>query len=89
MKTKYIPAIVCLSAGFITCILGIFQGWGLFEFTKRLLLVLLCFYVLGGIVSYILQKNFDGMKTDMAGEDAPEETGEEEQTQNIETDQEK
>lgn len=93
MKTRYIPAIVCLSAGFITCMLGISGEWGLFVFMKRLLLVLVCFYVLGGIVAYILQKNFAEMKED-AAEDAAENADEEEtqdgeQAQNIDTDQEK
>lgn len=88
MKTRYIPAIVCLTAGFITCLLGIFGQWGLFEFTKRLLLTLVCFYVLGGIAAYILQKNFAEMKED-ASEDANKEDAEDgEQAQNADTDQE-
>lgn len=92
MKTRYIPAIVCLSAGFITCMLGISGEWGLFVFMKRLLLVLVCFYVLGGIVAYILQKNFAEMKEDAAESADKEETQDGEQAQNIDnidTDQEK
>ncbi len=59
MKTKPIPAIVMLTAGFITCIVAIFQKMELlFAFTKTLLLVLIIFYVLGGIAAYILEKEF-------------------------------
>ena len=54
MKTKPIPAIVMLSAGFVTCIIAIY--------TKSLLLVLIVFYILGGIVKIILDKNFAQMK---------------------------
>ena len=43
MKTKPIPAIVMLTAGFITCIVAIFQKMELLAFTKTLLLVLIIF----------------------------------------------
>ena len=52
MKTKPIPAIVMLTAGFITCIVAIFQKMELLAFTKTLLLVLIIFYVLGGIAAW-------------------------------------
>ena len=51
MKTKPIPAIVMLTAGFITCIVAIFQKMELLAFTKTLLLVLIIFYLLGGIAA--------------------------------------
>ena len=62
MKTKPIPAIVMLTAGFITCIVAIFQKMELLAFTKTLLLVLIIFYLLGGIAAYILEKNFKAAK---------------------------
>lgn len=62
MKTKPIPAIVMLSAGFVTCIIAIYTHMELMAFTKSLLLVLIVFYILGGIVKIILDKNFAQMK---------------------------
>lgn len=61
MKTKPIPAIVMLTAGFITCIDAIFQKMELLAFTKTLLLVLIIFYLLGA-AAYILEKNFKAAK---------------------------
>ena len=87
MKTRYLPAIITLTAGFITCMFGIFGQWGLYELTKRLLIVLLCFYVLGGVVTYILQKNFVEMK-ETEVEQEEENTEHEEQEQNINTEEE-
>ena len=43
MKTKPIPAIVMLSAGFVTCIIAIYTHMELMAFTKSLLLVLIVF----------------------------------------------
>ena len=51
MKTKPIPAIVMLSAGFVTCIIAIYTH-----------MELMVFYILGGIVKIILDKNFAQMK---------------------------
>ena len=50
MKTKPIPAIVMLSAGFVTCIIAIYTHMELMAFTKSLLLKI------------ILDKNFAQMK---------------------------
>ena len=36
MKTKYIPALVMLTAGLIDCLYTMFSGLGLLDFTKRL-----------------------------------------------------
>lgn len=87
MKTRYLPAIITLTAGFITCILGILGQWGLYELAKRLLIVLLCFYILGGIVAFILQKNFVEMENTKE-EQAEENTEVEEQEQSIATEDE-
>ena len=77
MKTKGIPAVVMLLAGFVTCIIGIVQHMETMVFTKTLLAVLVIFYVLGCIVKLVLDKNFKEM-------DEPEkeqEESEEEQEQ--------
>ena len=47
MKTKYIPALVMLTAGLIDCLYTMFSGLGLLDFTKRLLIVLIVFYIIG------------------------------------------
>lgn len=58
MKTKTLPAIIMLLAGFVTCIVGIIEQIEIVRFTKILLLVLVIFYVLGLIIKMILDKNF-------------------------------
>lgn len=80
MKTKPIPAIVMLSAGFVTCIIAIYTHMELMAFTKSLLLVLIVFYILGGIVKIILDKNFAQMKEETADtEENPEDSQETEE----------
>ena len=56
MKTNYVPAIVMLLAGAVYCLCGLMSGTPLFEFTVQLLIVLLVFYVLGGIIRIVLDK---------------------------------
>ena len=82
MKTKQIPAIVMLSAGFVTCLTAIFQNMELMRFTKILLVVLICFYILGCIISYILNKNFNNEKP--IEEETTKETAEDEPEADIE-----
>lgn len=62
MKTKQVPAIIMLTAGFVTCILSIVQHMEFGRFLKSLLLVLICFYILGCVVQVILDKNFVPMQ---------------------------
>ena len=61
MKTKGIPAVVMLLAGFVTCIIGIVQHMETDVFIKTLLAVLIIFYVLGCIVKLVLDNNFKEM----------------------------
>ncbi len=61
MKTKGIPAVVMLLAGFVTCIIGIVQHMETDVFIKTLLAVLIIFYLLGCIVKLVLDKNFKEM----------------------------
>ena len=56
MKTNYVPAIVMLLAGAVYCLCGLMSGTPLFEFTVQLLIVLLVFYLLGGIIRIVLDK---------------------------------
>lgn len=58
-KTRWIPAIVMLTAGFISCVMSIYRGKDFLTFAKTLLLVMLIFYVFGVLVAYILQRSFD------------------------------
>lgn len=82
MKTKQLPAIVMLAAGFITCIAAIFQRLELGEFLKMLLLVLVSFYILGGIIKIILDRSFaEKQKEEIQSEEdtKPEDTDKREQ----------
>lgn len=56
MKTNYVPAFTTLSAGLITCILNFKNHLSMFEFSKRLLIVLLIFYFIGSVIKLILDK---------------------------------
>lgn len=58
MKTKQIPAIIMLVAGFIACMAGMNAHMEVADFLKMLLIVLIVFYVLGCIVKQIVDKNF-------------------------------
>ncbi|MGN0344825.1 MAG: hypothetical protein ACI4EC_07690 [Lachnospiraceae bacterium] len=58
MKTKPIPAIIMLTAGFVTCIVGIRQHFSFGTYIKTLFLVLVGFYLLGCIVKLVIDKGF-------------------------------
>ena len=77
MKTKQVPAIVMLTAGFVTCVISIMQHMDFGRFLKILLLVLICFYILGCVVKVILDKNFAPMQEE---EEEQEQTEEGEET---------
>ena len=79
MKTKQIPAVVMLLAGFVTCIVAIFQGIELGRFLRILLLVLIGFYVSGCVIKVILDKNFKAMEETETEEEGPEEQEESEE----------
>ena len=61
MKTKSVPAIVMLSAGFVACVAGICAHMEVADFMKMLLIVLIVFYLPGGVVKIVLDRNFAGM----------------------------
>ena len=58
MNTKPIPAIIMLTAGFVTCVVGIVQHFSFGTYVKTLFLVLIGFYLLGCIVKLVLDKGF-------------------------------
>ena len=74
MKTKPIPAIVMLVAGLVVCIAG------MAGFVKMLLVVLIVFYIIGGIVKLLIDKNFKDMEEETTdGEETPAEAEEKEE----------
>lgn len=62
MKTKCVPAIMTLSAGLIDCIISIYYHLDSFSFLKRLLLVLVLFYLIGCILQLILDIGMQKME---------------------------
>ena len=69
MNTKPIPAIIMLTAGFVTCIVGIVQHFSFGTYVKTLLLVLIGFYLLGCIVKLVLDKGFGVMDDPLSAYD--------------------
>ena len=61
MNTKSIPAFIMLLAGAVASILGLINQYETTEFIIMILIVLLVFYIIGGIVKIIVDKNFKGM----------------------------
>ncbi len=72
MNTKPIPAIIMLTAGFVTCVIGILQHYSFGVFVKTLFLILVGFYILGGIVKFVLDKGFVVMDDPLADYDGME-----------------
>lgn len=67
MKTKPIPGIVMMTAGLITCFLCIRNQVPTIDFLRRLLLVLILFYILGIILKGVLDFSFNRKtKTDFS-----------------------
>ncbi len=76
MKEKYIPALIMLIAGAVTSILDIINKVELLSSLKRLLFVLILFYIIGLIVKAILKKATmprakRGENEEQNGEEAP------------------
>ena len=90
MKTNAVPAVVMLTAGLIECILSIRAGVSLFVFTKRLLVVLLIFYVLGCVIQLVLDKYFkdeeEEADSEQKGEDAEADSETAEEGADVEVD---
>lgn len=73
MKTKFIPAIVMLTAGLIYGIISMSLNVEMFLFTKELLLVLIIFYVIGTIIRGVLDASLK-TKDDSSGEEGANES---------------
>ena len=56
MRDRYIPAFIMLIAGAITCIFDIYHKTDLLTSLKKLLIVLIIFYMLGKIARAIINK---------------------------------
>lgn len=76
-RTKFIPALVMLTAGLIYCIIALKCGVEMFLFTKELLLVLIIFCVIGTIIRVVLDINLKILEEDAPGEEDTKEPGEE------------
>ncbi|MBQ8627123.1 MAG: hypothetical protein IJ419_13255 [Agathobacter sp.] len=86
MKTNYIPAIVMLLAGAVYCLFGLKAQIPLLDFTVQLLIVLLVFYILGGIVRMVLDRFMGDIEVKSDKEDdaeSSEEQAEEEQNEAV------
>lgn len=86
MKTKQVPAIVMLIAGFFTCIVSIFQHMEVGQFLKILFVVLVSFYILGYVIKIILDRNFMEMRNQEASEETSENANDEEEDAETKTD---
>ncbi len=58
MKKKRIPIIIVLIAASISSISSVIQGVSIDIFTKRLLLSVLCFAIIGIVLRIIIEKAF-------------------------------
>jgi len=81
MKTNYVPAIVMLLAGGVYCLFGIYYQIPLMDFCVQLLIVLIIFWIIGGIVRMVLDR-FMGEIEDKNKEEAEEEAEEDEENSN-------
>lgn len=62
MKTKSVPALVMLTAGAVTCVVGIAQQFSFGTYVKTLFFVLVGFYLLGCIAKLVIDKGFRMMQ---------------------------
>lgn len=77
-KTKYIPALLSLTAALITCIVTILSKYTALEIMVTILVVLIIFYIAGLIIKFVFEKNF-------IIEETEEELTEGEETEDSET----
>ena len=77
MKTKQVPVIITLIAGFITCIIGFVMRMETGQFVKVWGIVLISFYILGCVAKLVLDHNFKE-ETEEATEEAVEDADTEE-----------
>lgn len=75
MNTKSIPILITLTATFISCLASVIQRVTFSVFTKRFLLTVICFAVIGTIIRVVVERSFRVM--DSEKEQKEEETEEE------------
>lgn len=84
MRDRFIPALITLTAGAITCIFDIYHKVDLLTSLKRLLLVLIIFYIIGLIAAAIIRKTMvPKRKTDGASDDQNINQISEQETDNV------
>lgn len=76
MQRKYIPAVVMLSAGAVTCIVSIVNKLDVLFSLEILLGVLIVFYVIGIIAKNIISKVLDSVIIPSEGEEESRESQE-------------
>lgn len=59
MRDRYIPPLITLTAGAVTCIFDIYRKADLLDSLKRLLLVLIIFYIIGLIAMAVIRKTLE------------------------------
>lgn len=69
MKTKQIPAIVMLAAGFVMCIISYVNDFSLSFLIKSMFFVLIGFYILGYIIKIILDMNMTQLDDEFTADD--------------------
>lgn len=57
-KFRSVPALITLLAAFITCVIMIMQRYELVDFLWVLVLVIVCFYIFGLLIRFVLNKVF-------------------------------
>ena len=88
MKTKDVPAIVMLLAGGVYCLFGILYKIPLMEFLTNLLIILIVFWMFGGIVKMVLDRFMGEIKVkEEEGENSESEESEGEDSENMENDE--
>ena len=88
MKTKDIPAMVMLLAGGVYCLIGIRYQIPLMDFTVQLLVVLLIFWMIGGIVRMFLDKFMGEIEDKTEVEESTDETDAEEKSEGEDSEEE-
>lgn len=63
MGDRLLPALITLIAGAITCIIDIYRKAELLSSLKRLLLVLIVFYIIGLIARGVIRKTLEPKRT--------------------------
>ena len=79
MKTKPIPVIIMLTAGFVACVLGIIQHMDMETFVRVVLITMVVFLLLGQIARIVLERNIQKMADKTEEPEETEEISDEEE----------